>query len=637
MKETLRFLGALLLGLLLVGGALGLGLFLLLQGEEGLGTELLRLAQEKLPLLLFLGFLLTLVLAALLYPVFLGYLAVTRALGQEAEILLANPGHRLRLRGPFELRALADLINRLAEGKEALEKEVAARIAEAKSLLEEERKKLAALIGHLPHGVVLANPKGQVLLYNQGARELLGEGLGVGKSLFGLLDRGLMVHALGLPEERFLTQGPKGPLWLQVVPLEGEEGFLVLLEEAREKGGWDAALLHRLKDKLAGLKVLAEALDQEIRGTPLEPLLKTAKATAEELGQLVASWEAPAQAAEVLAEDLLTLLAQALERETGVSPGFSLEEEARDLLVQADTYALARGLAAALRDEEEAFLEGRREGNLLHLALTLPKPPMSPGDAHPDLPPLLKEAVERSGGSAWWAGSRLHLLLPAREAPRLPAKAGPPPRAEVFDLSLLHAPEELEEAPLEGLLYTAFDLETTGLDPEKDAIIALGAVHILGKTVLRHEVFEALVNPGRPIPKVSTEIHGLTWEMLKEKPKLEEVLPGFRLFLEDTVLLAHNGAFDMAFLRRVGIDQPPLVDTLLLSYLLFPDLQDHRLETLAERFGVPVIGRHTALGDALMTAEVFAGMVPLLRAKGYRTLGEVLRACARLPLARLKY
>ncbi|WP_240695325.1 hypothetical protein [Thermus caldilimi] len=427
MRETWRFLGALLLGLLLVGGTVGLGLFLLLQGEEGLREELLRLVQAKLPVLLFVGFLFTLVLAALLYPVFLGYLAATRALGQEAEILLANPGHRLRLRGPFELRALADLINRLAQEKEALEKEVTVRIAEAKSLLEEERKKLAALIGHLPHGVVLANPKGQVLLYNQGARELLGEGLGVGKSLFGLLDRGLMVHALGLPEERFLTQGPKGPLWIQVVPLEGEEGFLILLEEAREKGGWDAALLHRLKDKLAGLKALAEALDQEARGTPLERLLKTAKATAEELGQLVASWEAPAQAAEVLAEDLLALLAQALERETGVSPGFSLEGEARNLLVQADTYALALGLAAALRDEEEAFLEGRREGNLLHLTLTLPLSRTGPGSVHPH-PPLFSR--RRWRGPAGAPGGRDPAFIssyPPGKPPGFPPRQALPP------------------------------------------------------------------------------------------------------------------------------------------------------------------------------------------------------------------
>ncbi|WP_172958645.1 3'-5' exonuclease, partial [Thermus scotoductus] len=224
-----------------------------------------------------------------------------------------------------------------------------------------------------------------------------------------------------------------------------------------------------------------------------------------------------------------------------------------------------------------------------------------------------------------------------REAPRLPTQEGPPPRAVVFDLTLLQVPEALEEAPLESLLYTAFDLETTGLDPEKDAILALGGVHVLGQRVLRQEAFEALVDPGRPIPKVSSEVHGLTWEMLKGKPRLEEVLPAFRAFLEDSVLLAHNGAFDMAFLRRVGIHQPPLVDTLLLSHLLFPDLKDHRLEALAERFGVPVVGRHTALGDALMTAEVFARMVPLLKEKGYRTLGEVLRACAQLPLAKLTY
>lgn len=125
--------------------------------------------------------------------------------------------------------------------------------------------------------------------------------------------------------------------------------------------------------------------------------------------------------------------------------------------------------------------------------------------------------------------------------------------------------------------------------------------------------------------------------MLKGKPRLEEVLPAFRAFVQDTILLAHNGAFDMAFLQRAGIHQPPLVDTLLLSHLLFPNLQDHRLETLAERFGIPVVGRHTALGDALMTAEVFARMIPLLKAKGYRTLGETLEACAKLPLAKLRY
>jgi DNA polymerase III subunit epsilon len=626
-REVFRFLGALLLGLLLVGGVVGLALFLLLQDQEALARELLELARAKAPLLLFVAFLFALVLGALLHPLFLGYLAATRALGQEAEILLANPSHRLPLKGPLELQALGRLVQRLAEEKAALEKEVEARVQEAKALVERERAILSALIAHLPQGVVLANPRGQVVLYNPKAQELLGEGLGIGKSLFGLLDPGLLAHALRLPKERFLTQARGKNLLLQAVPLS--EGMGLILEAQKGEEGLDEATLHRLKDKLAGLKALAEILAQEAP-PEVRPLAEKAQEAAQELAQLVQALKPPPQAAEVLAQDLLALLAETLEREAGVQPGLALEEEARWLLLRVDTYALGRGLAATLKEAEEVLLEGRALEGFLRLSLLFPHPA-------PDPHPLLKEAVEKAGGSLWREGNRLILLLPAVKAPSLPAPPGPPPRAEVFDLSLLQVSEALEEAPLEGLLYTAFDLETTGLDPKEDAIIALGAVHLLGSRVLRHEVYEALVDPGRPIPKTSTEVHGLTWEMLKGKPKLEEVLPAFRAFLEGSVLVAHNGAFDMAFLRKVGIDQPPLVDTLLLAHLLFPDLKDHRLERLAERFGVPVLGRHTALGDALMTAEVYARMIPLLKERGFRTLGQALRACERLPLARLKY
>jgi DNA polymerase III subunit epsilon len=626
-REVFRFLGALLLGLLLVGGVVGLALFLLLQDQEALARELLELARAKAPLLLFVAFLFALVLGALLHPLFLGYLAATRALGQEAEILLANPSHRLPLKGPLELQALGRLVQRLAQEKAALEKEVEARVQEAKALVERERAILSALIAHLPQGVVLANPRGQVVLYNPKAQELLGEGLGIGKSLFGPLDPGLLAHALRLPKERFLTQARGKNLLLQAVPLS--EGMGLILEAQKGEEGLDEATLHRLKDKLAGLKALVEILAQEAP-PEVRPLAEKAQEAAQELSQLVQALKPPPQAAEVLAQDLLALLAETLEREAGVQPGLALEEEARWLLLRVDTYALGRGLAATLKEAEEVLLEGRALEGFLRLSLLFPHPA-------PDPHPLLKEAVEKAGGSLWREGNRLILLLPAVKAPSLPAPPGPPPRAEVFDLSLLEVSEALEEAPLEGLLYTAFDLETTGLDPREDAIIALGAVHLLGSRVLRHEVYEALVDPGRPIPKTSTEVHGLTWEMLKGKPKLEEVLPAFRAFLEGSVLVAHNGAFDMAFLRKVGIDQPPLVDTLLLAHLLFPDLKDHRLERLAERFGVPVLGRHTALGDALMTAEVYARMIPLLKERGFRTLGQALRACERLPLARLKY
>ena len=120
------------------------------------------------------------------------------------------------------------------------------------------------------------------------------------------------------------------------------------------------------------------------------------------------------------------------------------------------------------------------------------------------------------------------------------------------------------------------------------------------------------------------------------------MLPAFYKFCEDTVLVAHNAAFDMRFLElkeestRVRFSQPVL-DTLLLSAVAQPALGDHRLEAIAERLGVPVVGRHTALGDALLTGEVFLRLVALLRELGIGTLGEALDASRETYYARLRY
>ena len=120
------------------------------------------------------------------------------------------------------------------------------------------------------------------------------------------------------------------------------------------------------------------------------------------------------------------------------------------------------------------------------------------------------------------------------------------------------------------------------------------------------------------------------------------MLPAFHAYAHDTVLVAHNAAFDMRFLElkreRCGIAfEQPVLDTLLLAAVAQPAQQSHSLEAIAERLGVPVLGRHTALGDAMVTAEVFMKLLPLLAERGVHTLGQALAASQKTYLARVSY
>jgi DNA polymerase-3 subunit epsilon len=153
-------------------------------------------------------------------------------------------------------------------------------------------------------------------------------------------------------------------------------------------------------------------------------------------------------------------------------------------------------------------------------------------------------------------------------------------------------------------------------------------------------VFERLVDPGRHVPAASTEVHGITTAMVEGQPRIEQVLPLFARFCEDAVLVGHNVGFDLSFLRaaepRTGVRfAQPVLDTLLLDAALHPDHESHSLEAVAERLGVDVIGRHTALGDALVTAEVFVRLLALLQQRGTTTLGEALAASRATYQARL--
>ena len=186
-------------------------------------------------------------------------------------------------------------------------------------------------------------------------------------------------------------------------------------------------------------------------------------------------------------------------------------------------------------------------------------------------------------------------------------------------------------------------METTGLEPsEGDEIIQIGATRIVNGRLLRNETIDQLIDPRRRINLKSIPIHGITEDMVKGQPTIDNILPRFHEFCEDTVLVAHNAAFDMRFLQlkeaSTGIVfSHPVLDTLLLSELIHPNQESHRLEAIAERLGVNVIGRHTALGDAIITGEIFLKMVPLLAEQNIHTLGQARAAAARTYYARVSY
>jgi DNA polymerase-3 subunit epsilon len=266
----------------------------------------------------------------------------------------------------------------------------------------------------------------------------------------------------------------------------------------------------------------------------------------------------------------------------------------------------------------------------------------------------LKEVLERHDGAVWVQASRasatgfFRLVVPVTEAEQaplvLPAAAGG--RPEYYDFDLFRQAgqtPELDERKLTSLAYTVFDTETTGLSPsDGDEIMSIGAVRIVNGRLLHQEAFEQFVDPRRPVSLAAIQITGIDPAFLAGKPPIEQVLPQFHRFCEDTVLVAHNGAFDMRFLQIkeavAGVRfTHPVLDTLLLAAVIQPNLPSIGLEGIAERFGVPVLGRHTALGDAIMTGEIFLRMVPLLAERGIVTLRDAREASRWTYISRVKY
>ncbi|WP_192034556.1 3'-5' exonuclease [Halomonas sp. YLGW01] len=258
-------------------------------------------------------------------------------------------------------------------------------------------------------------------------------------------------------------------------------------------------------------------------------------------------------------------------------------------------------------------------------------------DALP-LSPSIEDLLRQHASDMWSLQdadghhARLRLPLPSVERVGAPLTR-PPPRPEFHDFGIADLPPpdaELAACPLAKLEVVAFDTETTGLAlRQDDRVISIGACRIVNGRLLADDTFDVRVDPGRSIPPASTAIHGLTDADVLGAPPLSQALPRFRDYLGDAVILAHNAAFDLLALQPPGAGvtlNMPVLDTLLLSRALDPAIDGHDLDSLASRYALNFAEgtRHTALGDARVTAELWLAMRTRLEARGIETLADAL-------------
>jgi len=172
---------------------------------------------------------------------------------------------------------------------------------------------------------------------------------------------------------------------------------------------------------------------------------------------------------------------------------------------------------------------------------------------------------------------------------------------------------------LDGLSYVIVDLETTGLDPVADEIIEIGAIKVEGKEI--KDIFNKLVKPERQISEDTVNLTGITQEMLNSELPLKPVLAQFVNFIGSGIIVAHNAEFDVSFLR---VNLKKLLNkeidnfvacTLLVSRDLLPNLENHKLPTIAKYFGLDINNRHRAIGDAELTYQIWLKFLDKLKDK----------------------
>ena len=667
------------------------------------------------------GFILLLAFGFAADWIFRAYVIPINRLAEAVDLInTVNPAHRVNVRGSYDVRRLAKILNQSAELLETLRQQNSAAVQQARCEVQSERAILATLLSDLPQGILVCNVDGHIVFYNRKIKDLLlpladgGKGnfgnsaqwVGLGHSVYGFIDpeliKAAMERLVGLLEndqhhmvrERFLV----GTHDVAVLPVELRPaldsqhhvtGFILFFEDlaanikqAEEESKHLQSWQHQLTQCISGIKTAAEIL----RDTSLESvqeyhqlihILGEQSDLAVRLWtqkEIAVKWDTPSWPLTPIGVRQWVVLLQ-----EHLSPSMALEVEIdtddSEAHISIDIHQLTQSVVSILtkaqRDshfhiatarvyQRDAWLymdivwkgQGIDDNRLKTWKTQRPpdnaqRPTLGTGDilAYHGIRLWPYRPTDQSGSAG------LRLLIPTLDD-TFPAETNsrltilPESRPEFYDFDLFHQAgqsPELFQRRLTDLTYTVFDTETTGLDPSAgDEIISIGALRIVNARLLKEQPFDQLIDPKRHLPWSSIKYHGIRPEMLVDQPSIEKVLPEFHRYVQDTVLIGHNVAFDMRMLQikedvtNVSFINPVL-DTMLLSSVVHPAQENHNLSGVAERVGVTIEGRHTALGDAAATGKIFLKLLPLLAQKGIHTLGQATEASKKSYYARLRY
>lgn len=657
-------------------------LFLLSYADKPDDRSQIRLA------LVLAAFITAILLAILFMALYVFVFSPLKIISREMRIIgSVNPEHLIELKRRHFLGDFPEAVNNLGESLMKARREIAEAVSAGSADLEDRKERLDTILSSLREGVIVCDERARVMFYNPAARRVFhdSEELGLGRSLYQLCAASPIENSLDVLKQRMVRHpenrdtdndisfvcstliGTIISCSMRLLPvLPGLSwSFLLTCEDISRETDDRArrdnllrAAVKGMQSPLTSLSLSADSLDMlPDMDAPNHAALEYTIAGAardltlqyDVLAREIEAMEPPRYlVSDVSTEDVVACAARRLQekglRLTMIGDPLWVKTDIHSLLLLLEFLALKIHEFSNVSAIEGETLMGDRlvYFNFIWHGQSVPESEirrwksclMGSYSVHTVL-----EILDRLGSEIW---SRPHdtpgfaLLsfpLPSSTRQWEPPLPALPARPVYTDFSVSDDTPDIvqrKDLPLDRIQFVVFDTETTGLAPlEGDEIVSLAGVKIVNSGILIGETFDRMVNPGRGIPQSSVRFHGITDDMVLGKPSIHDVLRLFHGFAGDAVLVGHNAAFDMRFIRlkekQAGVRfRRPVLDTLTLSRYLHDHTPEHSLDAIARRLGVEIRGRHTALGDSLITAQIFIKFFYLLQERGITTLGRVM-------------